>query len=81
MEHPRPTGGVVEPLSGAGVPSQRDHWQPLSHGPSGQSSEPAARAPGPTAGHTQAQPAPAQRYDCNTVRHVVVHEIHMAVLI
>lgn len=66
MEHPGPAGGVAEPLCGASVPAQRDRRQPAPHGPSGQSSEPAARAPGPTARHAQTQPAPAQRYDLDT---------------
>lgn len=70
VEHPRPAGGVAEPLRGAGVPAQRDRRQPSPHGPSGQSTEPAAGAPGPTARHAQTQPAPAQRYDCHTQSHV-----------
>lgn len=66
MEHPGPAGGVAEPFRGAGVPAQRDRRQPSPHGPSGPSSEPAARTPGPTARHAQTQSAPAQWYDGNT---------------
>lgn len=69
MEHPWPAGGIAEPFCGTSVPAQHDRWQPASHGPSGQSSEPASGAPGPTACHIQTQPAPAQRYDHNIISH------------
>lgn len=66
MEHPWPAGGVAEPLCGARVPAQCDRRQPAPHRPSQPSSESAARTPGSTAQHIQAQPAPTQWYDYNT---------------
>lgn len=74
MEHSGPTRSIAEPLCGASVPSQHDHRQPAPHRPSGQGSEPAARAPRPTAHHAPTQPAPAQWYDCNIDKHVAMQQ-------